>query len=51
MSKKINDVRDLKDLIEWVLNQDEYVIISDIPEYQYEEHNKLLIKKELLQYV
>jgi FkbM family methyltransferase len=49
--KKIKNVRDSKDLNEWVSNQSEYVIISDIPEYQYEEDNKLLIKKELLQYV
>jgi FkbM family methyltransferase len=51
MPKTIDDVRGLKDLTEWVSNQDEYVIISDIPEYQYEEDNKLLIKKELLRYV
>lgn len=44
-------VRNSHDLNKWILNQDEYVIISDIPEFQYEEDNKLLIKKELLQYV
>jgi FkbM family methyltransferase len=51
MPYEIKDVRTLRDLTEWVLNQNEYVIISDIPEHQYEDANKLLIKKELLQYV
>lgn len=46
-----NDIRNSTDLNNWVLNQDEYVMISDIPEFQYEQDNKILIKKELLQYV
>jgi hypothetical protein len=46
-----NTIRNCSDLYNWVSNQDAYVIISDIPEFQYEESNKLLLKKELLQYV
>jgi FkbM family methyltransferase len=45
------DIRSSIDLNEWVSKQNEYVIISDIAEFQYEEANKLLLKKELLQYV
>lgn len=45
------DIRSSVDLNVWVSKQNEYVIISDIAEFQYEEDNKLLLKKELLQYV
>jgi FkbM family methyltransferase len=44
-------VRGFSDLIERINNMDEVVLIDDIAEVQYEEGNKLIIKKELLKYV
>lgn len=44
-------IRSIVDLINVIDNGDEYVIIEDIPEHQYEESNKLIVKKELLKYV
>jgi FkbM family methyltransferase len=44
-------VRGLSNLVNWVNNQNDYLILSDIAEFQYEEDNKLLIKKKLLKYV
>jgi FkbM family methyltransferase len=43
-------VRGEKELNEFI-KKSEYIIINDTPEFQYEEHNKLLIKKELLSHV
>jgi FkbM family methyltransferase len=44
-------IRDIHYLIKELNKRDDYVLMEDIPEYQYEESNKLIIKKELLKYV
>ena len=46
-----NGVRNKTDLIDRINEIDELVIIDDVAEFQYEEGNKLIIKKELLRYV
>ena len=46
-----NGVRNKTDLIDRINEIDELVIIDDVAEFQYEEGNKLIIKKELLKYV
>jgi FkbM family methyltransferase len=45
------NVRTRSDLMNKVSEMDEIIILEDIPEFQYEENNKLIIKKELLKYV
>jgi len=44
-------VRNMIDLINVINKRDDCIIIDDIPEYEYEKSNKLIIKKELLKYV
>ena len=45
------NVRGMSDLINKLDKIDDYILIDDFPEFQYEESNKLIIKKELLKYV
>ncbi len=46
-----SNVRKYSDLVDRIENMDNLIIINDIPEAQYEESNKLIIKKDLLKYV
>lgn len=46
-----SSIRDINDLVKELNKRSDYVLIDDVPEYQYEESNKLIIKKELLKYV
>jgi hypothetical protein len=47
----IGNVRGRNDLIKKLNEMDEVIMIDDTIEFQYEESNKLIIKKELLRYV
>jgi FkbM family methyltransferase len=44
-------VRNFDNLVKRLDDFDNLIILDDIPEFQYEESNKLLIKKDLLKYV
>jgi FkbM family methyltransferase len=44
-------IRGLDELIECIESNNDLILISDIAEAQYEEGNKLIIKKDLLKYV
>jgi len=46
-----SSIRNINDLVNELNKRNDYVLIDDVPEYQYEESNKLIIKKELLKYV
>ena len=45
------NIRGYNDLVERIESMDDLILINDIAEAQYEEGNKLIIKKELLKYV
>ena len=51
LSNRDEKIRGMKELLNWLGESDEYIMMNDIPEYQYEEANKLIFKKELNQYV
>lgn len=49
---KMNEkVRNFDNLVKRLDDFDNLIILDDTPEFQYEESNKLLIKKDLLKYV